>query len=71
MREHRRARAAVQLFDMDFRHVESAFKTSGATRSRKSRSRISSAKLGASAVVDMGGSLHLGLAYTNERKVPS
>jgi len=61
--------AAVQLFDMDFRHVESAFKDIwGDNKPEVAQQNLQAAKLGASAVVEMGGSLHLGLAYTNEAK---
>src|SRR2546430_691869 len=61
--------AAVQLFDMDFRHVESAFKDIwGDKKPEVAQQNLQAAKLGASAVVEMGGSLHLGLAYTNEAK---
>src|SRR6267143_2721108 len=61
--------AAVQLFDMDFRHVESAFKDIwGDKKPEVAQQNLQAAKLGASAVVDMGGTLHLGLAYTNEAK---
>lgn len=61
--------AAVQLFDMDFRHVESAFKTIwGDKKPEIVQQNIQAAKLGAAAVDEMGGSLHLGLAYSNKPK---
>src|SRR3989449_792246 len=61
--------AAVQLFEMDFRHVESAFKDIwGDKKPEVAQQNLQAAKLGASAVVEMGGSLHLGLAYTNDAK---
>src|SRR5205807_1760798 len=61
--------AAVQLFDMDCRHVQSAFTDSwGDKNPAVAQQNLPAAKLGASAVVDMCGSLHLGLAYTDEAK---
>src|SRR5256884_9274801 len=61
--------AAVALFDMDFRHVESAFKDIwGDKKPEIAQQNLKAAKLGASAVVEMGGSLHLGLAYPNKAK---
>ncbi|HKW43470.1 MAG TPA: 2-oxoacid:acceptor oxidoreductase subunit alpha [Thermoplasmata archaeon] len=61
--------AAVQLFDIDFRHVESAFKDIwGDKKPEIVQQNIAAAKLGAAAVDEMGGSLDLGLAYTNQAK---
>src|SRR3989475_147317 len=48
--------AAVRLFDMDFRHVESAFKDIwGDKKPEIVQQNIQAAKLGADAVVEMGG----------------
>src|SRR5206468_3563267 len=61
--------AAVRLFDLDFRHVESAFKDIwGDKKPEIVQQNIQAAKLGAEAVAEMGGSLNLGLAYPNEPK---
>jgi len=61
--------AAVRLFDLDFRHVESAFKDIwGDKKPEIVQQNIAAAKLGATAVEEMGGSLNLGLAYPNEPK---
>lgn len=61
--------AAVALFDMDFRHVESAFKDIwGDKKPEVAQQNLQAAKLGAEAVAEMGGSLRLGLAYSNEPK---
>ena len=59
--------AAVRLFDMDFRHVESAFQDIwGDKKPEVVQQNIQAARLGAEAVEEMGGSLGLGLSYTNE-----
>jgi len=59
--------AAVRLFDMDFRHVESAFQDIwGDKKPEVVQQNIQAARLGAEAVQEMGGSLGLGLSYTNE-----
>jgi 2-oxoglutarate ferredoxin oxidoreductase subunit alpha len=61
--------AAVALFDMDFRHVESAFKDIwGDKKPEIAQQNLKAAQLGADAVREMGGSLHLGLAYPNKAK---
>jgi 2-oxoglutarate ferredoxin oxidoreductase subunit alpha len=61
--------AAVQLFDLDFRHVESAFRDIwGDKKPEIVQQNIQAARLGAAAVDEMGGSLHLGLTYSNEPK---
>jgi len=61
--------AAVALFDMDFRHVESAFKDIwGDKKPEVAQQNLQAAKLGAEAVAEMGGSLRLGLAYSNQPK---
>ncbi len=61
--------AAVKLFDIDFRHVESAFKDIwGDKKPEVVQQNIAAAKLGADAVGQMGGSLNLGLPYSNEAK---
>jgi len=61
--------AAVRLFDLDFRHVESAFKDIwGDKKPEIVQQNIAAAKLGAAAVEEMGGSLNLGLSYPNEPK---
>src|SRR5467141_5078729 len=53
--------AAVRLFDMDFRHVESAFKDIwGDKKPEVVQQNIQAAKLGADAVVETGGSLNYG-----------
>jgi 2-oxoglutarate ferredoxin oxidoreductase subunit alpha len=58
--------AAVALFDMDFRHVESAFKDIwGDKKPEIAQQNLKAAQLGADAVREMGGSLRLGLAYPN------
>ena len=58
--------AAVTLFDMDFRHVESAFRDIwGDKKAEVVQQNIEAAKLGAGAVSESGGSLLLGLTYTN------
>lgn len=61
--------AAVQLFDMDFRHVESAFKDIwGDKKPEVVQENIQAAKIGAEAVTQAGGSLQLGLKYSNVPK---
>jgi 2-oxoglutarate ferredoxin oxidoreductase subunit alpha len=61
--------AAVALFDMDFRHVESAFKDIwGDKKPEVAQQNVQAATLGATAVGELGGSLHLGLQYSNEAK---
>ncbi|TLZ44098.1 MAG: 2-oxoacid:acceptor oxidoreductase subunit alpha [Methanobacteriota archaeon] len=61
--------AAVHLFDMDFRHVESAFKDIwGDKKPEIAEQNLKAAQLGAEAVKAMGGSLQLGLKYSNEPK---
>ncbi len=61
--------AAVKLFDMDFRHVESAFKDIwGDKKPEIVQQNIQAAKLGADAVTETGGPLNLGLSYPNEPK---
>jgi 2-oxoglutarate ferredoxin oxidoreductase subunit alpha len=61
--------AAVALFDMDFRHVESAFKDIwGDKKPEIAQQNLKAAQLGADAVREMGGSLQLGLAYPNQAK---
>jgi len=61
--------AAVQLFDMDFRHVESAFKDIwGDKKPEVAEQNVQAARLGAEAVREMGGSLQLGFTYSNEPK---
>ena len=58
--------AAVRLFDMDFRHVESAFRDIwGDKKAEVIQENIRAANLGAEAVMSAGGSLALGLAYPN------
>ena len=59
--------AAVRLYDMDFRHVESAFKDIwGDKKPEIVEQNIEAARKGAAAVGEAGGSLQLGLHYTNE-----
>jgi 2-oxoglutarate ferredoxin oxidoreductase subunit alpha len=61
--------AAVALFDMDFRHVESAFKDIwGDKKPEVAQQNLKAAQLGADAVREMGGSLGFGLAYPNQAK---
>src|SRR5256714_12679866 len=61
--------AVVKLFDIDFRHVESAFKDIwGDKKPEIVQQNIAAAKLGAESVGQMGGSLNLGLPYSNEAK---
>src|SRR5207244_13041060 len=61
--------AVVKLFDIDFRHVESAFKDIwGDKKPEIVQQNIAAAKLGAEAVGQMGGSLNLGLPYSKEAK---
>lgn len=61
--------AAVQLFDMDFRHVESAFEDIwGDKKPEVVQENIQAAKIGAEAVTQAGGSLRLGLNYSNVPK---
>src|SRR3989475_2434398 len=61
--------AAARVFVLDFRHVESAFKDIwGDKKPEIVQQNIAAAKLGATAVEEMGGSLNLGLAYPNEPK---
>lgn len=61
--------AAVALFDMDFRHVESAFKDIwGDKKPEIAQQNLKAAQLGADAVREMGGSLGFGLAYPNKAK---
>src|SRR3990172_3037134 len=59
--------AVVRLFDLDFRHVESAFKDIwGDKKPEIVQQNIEAAKLGATEVDAQGGSLNYGLPYTNE-----
>lgn len=61
--------AAVRLFDLDFRHVESAFKTIwGDKKPEVAQQNLQAAQLGAQAVDEMGGSLKLGISYGNVPK---
>src|SRR5881396_2741029 len=61
--------AAVALFAMDFRHVESAFKDIwGDKKPEVVQQNVAAARLGADAVKDLGGPLPLGLAYPNQAK---
>jgi 2-oxoglutarate/2-oxoacid ferredoxin oxidoreductase subunit alpha len=61
--------AAVALFDMDFKHVVSAFKDIwGDKKPEVVEQNVKAAQLGADAVREMGGSLKLGLAYPNKAK---
>src|SRR5438876_783734 len=63
------ADSCAKLFDIDFRHVESAFKDIwGDKKPEIVQQNIAAAKLGAEAVGQMGGSLNLGLHYSNEPK---
>ncbi len=59
--------AAVRLCDMDFRHVESAFQDIwGDKKPQVVEENVRAARLGAEAVEKTGGSLHLGIGFTNE-----
>jgi len=59
--------AAVRLCDIDFRHLESAFKDMwGDKKPEVAQENIRAAKLGAEAVETAGGSLKLGLRVTDE-----
>jgi len=59
--------AVVRLFDLDFRHVESAFKDIwGDKKPEIVQQNIEAAKLGATEVDAQGGSLNYALPYTNE-----
>src|SRR5438874_1507906 len=61
--------AAVALFAMDFRHVESAFKDIwGDKKPEIVQQNVAAARLGGDAVKDLGGPLPLGLAYPNQAK---
>src|SRR6266567_1147403 len=61
--------AVVRLFDLDFRHVESAFRDIwGDKKPEIVEQNIQAAKLGAAGVDEAGGSLKYGLAYTNQAK---
>ncbi|HLE54358.1 MAG TPA: 2-oxoacid:acceptor oxidoreductase subunit alpha [Thermoplasmata archaeon] len=61
--------AAVRLFDMDFRHVESAFKDIwGDKKPEIVQENIRAAKAGAEAVDQAGGSLGFGLTYSNSAR---
>ena len=61
--------AVVKLFDLDFRHVESAFRDIwGDKKPEIVEQNIQAAKLGAAGVDEAGGSLKYGLAYTNQAK---
>ena len=58
--------AVVRLLEMDVRHVESAFQDMwGDKKPEVVAQNVSAAKLGADAVAEYGGSLRLGLSYTN------
>ncbi len=58
--------AAVRLFDMDFRHVESAFRDIwGHKKPEIVQENIRAARTGATAVDEAGGSLGFGLHYPN------
>ncbi len=58
--------AAVQLFDMDLRHLESAFRDIwGDKKPEVVQENIRAAKAGADAVQASGGSFRLGLTYSN------
>ena len=59
--------AAVALFDLSFRHVETAFKDIwGDKKPEVVEQNIGAAKSGASAVADHAGVMRLGLKYTDE-----
>ena len=59
--------AAVRLCDVDFRHVESAFKDfCGDKKPEIVDQNVRAARLGAEEVEKRGGSLKLGLEFTNE-----
>lgn len=59
--------AAVRLYDMDFRHVESAFKDIwGDKKPEVIEQNIRAAKLGADAVDNAGGSLRLGVPFSHQ-----
>ncbi|HEY7587800.1 MAG TPA: 2-oxoacid:acceptor oxidoreductase subunit alpha [Thermoplasmata archaeon] len=61
--------AAVRLYDMDFRHVESAFRDIwGDKKPQVVEENVRAAKLGADAIVAAGGSLNLGMRYTDTPK---
>ena len=58
--------AAVRLLDLDFRHVETAFKGIwGSKKPEVVAQNVQAARLGANEVQDHGGSLRLGIPYTN------
>ena len=59
--------AAIALFDLSFRHVESAFKDVwGDKKPEVVEQNVGAARAGAAAVAEHGGSLKLGLKYTDE-----
>jgi 2-oxoglutarate ferredoxin oxidoreductase subunit alpha len=59
--------AAVALFDLDFRHVESAFREVwGDKKAEVVDQNIRAAKAGAAAVADHAGSLKLGVKHADE-----
>src|SRR2546422_21070 len=61
--------AIGRAMDMDFQHVEGALKDIwGDKKPEIVQQNIQAAKLGADAVVEMGGSLNYGLPYPNEPK---
>src|SRR3990170_865531 len=58
--------AAVRLLDLDFRHVETAFKGIwGSKKPEVVAQNVQAARLGANEVQDHGGSPRLGIPYTN------
>ena len=61
--------AAVALFAMDFRHVESAFKDIwGDKKPEVVQQNVQAARIGGDAVHEMGGPLGLGFPYPNQPK---
>ncbi len=61
--------AVVTLFDLDFRHVESAFRDMwGDKKPEVVHQNIRAAQMGGDAVKAAGGSLNFGLHYSNEPK---
>lgn len=59
--------AAVRLCDVDFRHLESAFKDIwGDKKPEVVAQNIQAARLGADAVEKAGGPLHLGITFSDE-----
>ncbi len=59
--------AAVRLCDVDFRHLESAFKTIwGDKKPEVAEENVRAARLGAEAVEKAGGSLNLGIPFSHE-----